>query len=404
MKKKFLFGLLLFNSALIFGQNVSKTMLLLPDTGQTSSYTTTFGEDNDYLINIPSFINTGDGTITDTVTTLMWQQVDGGEMTVENAITYCNNLVLGGYSDWRLPVPIEAFSILNHQNNNPAMNTTYFPSSGAEYWWTSVYDNNSTSKVWCTNAGGGIGNHPKTETISAGGTKKFHARAVRNSTTPTTLVNHFTDNGNGTIKDNLTQLIWQKVPNTSAVTWEQALAYAEELSLGNASDWRLPNIKELQSLNNELATNPSVFSPYFGDLGIHFYWSSTSLPNQTTKAWYWSTQLGITTYDTKTNANYVICVKGNPNLGVKQETLQSSIKVYPNPASNYILISFQDKTTVAKIELSTASGQKVLSREISLTSNEYQLDTENFRDGLYLVSVTTDNKKDTFKILIKKND
>lgn len=402
MKKTLLFLLFLLNSNFFFGQSISKTILLLPDTGQTSSYTTTFGEDQDYLINTPSYTNNNNGTITDTVTGLMWQQVDGGEMTIENAITYCDNLVLGGYSDWRLPIPIEAFSILNHQNNNPAMNTNFFTSTGAEYWWTSIFEWNSTTKVWCTNAGGGIGNHPKTETISAGGTKKFHARAVRNINTPTTITNHFVDNGDGTITDNLTQLIWQKIPNTSTLTWEQALVYAEELSLGGTSDWRLPNIKELQSLNNELATNPSVFYPYFGNLGVHFYWSSTSLPNQATKAWYWSTQFGITTYDTKINANYVICVKGNPTLAVKQETIHSSIKVYPNPASNYILISFTNNNLLGKIELSNSFGQKVLNREIRLTSNEYRLDTENILDGFYLLSVINGKEKNTFKILIKK--
>ncbi|KAB1156938.1 Lcl domain-containing protein [Flavobacterium luteum] len=402
MKKTLLFGLLLFNVVFVFGQSISKTIQLLPDTGQTISYTPTFGEDNDYLINTPSYTNNGDGTITDNVSGLMWQQVDGGEMTIENAKTYCDNLVLGGHSDWRLPVSIEAFSILNHQNNNPAMNTTYFPSSGAEYWWTSVFELNSTTKVWCTNAGGGIGNHPKTETISAGGTKKFHARAVRNTNTPPTLTIHFTDNGDGTITDNLTQLIWQKVPNTSALTWENALKYAEGLSLGNSTDWRLPNIKELQSLNNELATNPSVFSPYFGNLGVYFYWSSTSLPNQTTKAWYWSTQFGITTYDTKTNANYVICVRGNPTLTVQNEAVHNSIKVYPNPASNYIVISFVENPESPVFEFSNSLGQIVLRKEMKVTSNEYRLNTEKLSNGFYVLTVINGKKRDSFKIVITK--
>lgn len=402
MKKRLLFGIIIINSTLFFGQSVSKTIQLLPDTGQTQSYSITFGEDHDYSINTPSYTNNNNGTITDNVTGLMWQQADGGEMTIENAITYCDNLVLGGYSDWRLPIPIEAFSILNHQNNNPAINTTYFPSTGAEYWWTSVFEFNSTTKVWVTNSGGGIGNHLKTETISAGGTKKIHARAVRNSNTPTTITNHFLDNGDGTITDNLTQLIWQKVPNTSALTWEQGLAYAEGLTLGGASDWRLPNIKELQSLNNESATNPSVFSPYFSNLGVHFYWSSTSLPNQTTKAWYWNTQYGITTYDVKTNSNYVICVRGNPTLAVKQETLHSLIKVYPNPASDCVLISFTNPTLSAKIELADTLGKVVLNKQVKINSSEYRFDTEGISDGIYYLSVLNGNKKDVFKILIKK--
>jgi hypothetical protein len=402
MIKKLLFVFILLNSILFFGQSVSKTIQLLPDTGQTSSYTTTFGEDHDYSINTPSYTNNGNGTITDNVTGLMWQQVDGGEMTFENAITYCNNLALGGFSGWRLPTPIEAFSILNHQNSNPAINTTFFTSTAAEYWWTSVYENNSTTKVWCTNAGGGIGNHPKTETISAGGTKKFHARAVRNRNAPTTIANHFTDNGDGTITDNLTQLVWQKIPNGAILTWEQALLYAEGLTIGSNSDWRLPNIKELQSINNELATNPSVFAPYFSSVGVHNYWSSTSLPNQTTKAWYWSNQFGITTYDLKTNSNYVLCVRGNPSLSTTAFTDESSVLIYPNPASNFATISLPNKLDSCKIEITDLLGKTVFFKEIKSIATEYKIDLEEYKDGIYFVKVTTDKLKKTLKIIVKK--
>lgn len=322
-------------------QSITKTIQLLPDTGQTASYTNTFGEDHDYLINPPSYTNNNNGTITDNVTGLMWQQVDGGEMTIENAQLYCDNLTLAGYSDWRLPSPLEAFSILNHQNNNPAMNTTYFTASDAEYWWTNAFQVGDPTKVWCTNAGGGIGNKPKTETISAGfnGTKRYHVRAVRNINTPGTLAHHFTDNGDGTITDHLTQLIWQKVPGTNTQTWENAIVYAESLTLGGATDWRLPNIKELQSLNDESVSNPSANTTFFPTIGIHNYWSATSLPNQTTKAWYWNTQFGITSYDLKTNQNYVLCVRGNPSLlAVQLPEKDNKSKVFPNPFSRFIQV------------------------------------------------------------------
>ena len=49
--------------------------LKLPDTGQTGNYTSTFGEDSDYLINAPSFSDNGDGTITDNISDLMWQKI-----------------------------------------------------------------------------------------------------------------------------------------------------------------------------------------------------------------------------------------------------------------------------------------------------------------------------------------
>ncbi len=331
--------LLIIATTFSFAQSVTKTMRLLPDTGQTTSYTTTFGEDNDYNINPQMFTNNANGTITDDVTNLMWQQVDGGEMTQPNAIIYANNLVLGGFSDWRLPTPSESFSILNHQNNMPALNTTYFTNTGAGYWWTNTFELNSTTKVWVTNSGGGIGNKPISETISAGGTFKYHPRCVRDVATPTIVSNHFTDNGNGTITDNLTQLIWQKVPNTNLLTWENAIAYSENLSLANATDWRLPNIKELQSLNDETKSNPSVNTTFFETIGTKNYWSSTSLPNQISESWYWNTQFGITTYALKTATNYVICVKGTPtNLALNSFDSKSKIKVFPNPFSSKINI------------------------------------------------------------------
>ena len=406
MKKRLLFGIIIINSTLFFGQSVSKTIQLLPDTGQTTSYTSTFGEDNDYLINTPSYTNNGDGTITDNVTGLMWQKVDGGSMSYASASSYCDNLTLANYTDWRLPTPLESFSILIHQNNNPAINTAFFSSSSslvAQYWWTNTTQLGDNSKVWCTNSGGGIGNKPKSEAIGeVGGTFRYNVRAVRNSTTPTTLPNHFTDNSDGTITDNLTQLIWQKVTNPSALTWEQALAYAEGLSLGASSEWRLPNIKELQSLNDETLTNPSVNTDYFSSIGVKNYWSSTSLPNQTTEAWYCNTKFGITTYDLKTNSNYVICVRGNPTLAVKQEKLQPSIKLYPNPASDYVLISFPNDIPSAKIEIVDAMGKIVVNKEIVINSNEYLLDTEGISEGIYYLSIINGNNKNTYKIIKKK--
>ena len=109
MKKKHLLHFGVAALALLlsgYARAQTKTMKRLPDTGQTQSFTNTFGEDSDYTLHPPFFIVNGDGTVTDTVTGLMWQQTDGGEMTVEAAETYCASLMLGGYDDWRLPTEI----------------------------------------------------------------------------------------------------------------------------------------------------------------------------------------------------------------------------------------------------------------------------------------------------------
>jgi len=362
----------------ITAQSVKKTMLRLPDTGESTSYTNTFGEDHDYNINTPFFKIHGNGTLADTVTGLMWQQTDGGEMTIENARIYCDTLTLGGYTDWRLPDAQEGFSILNMQYANPAIDTKTFTKTAAEYWWTSETQANDATKIWATNAGGGIGNHPKAETISAGGTKKFHVRAVRDLNNPATIPNHYTDNGDGTITDNLTYLVWQKVPNNSTYTWEQALNYAESLSYVGASDWRVPNIKELQSINDESAISPSVNTTFFNSVGVKHYWSSTTLPNQTTKAWYWDTQFGITTYDVKTNSNYLLCVRGNSiNMSLNScDTIIANLKVYPNPFSSYIYV-LNNQEVVA---LYDGLGQLIYSG-----NNIKEQDFSNLKCGVYFL-------------------
>ena len=384
-------------------------MLKLPDTGQTGIYTTTFGEDADYTINPPFFITNNNGTVTDTVTGLLWQQTDGGEMTIENARIYVNTLTLAGFKDWRLPTAHESFSILNHQRVNPALDNTFFTTTAAEYWWTSDKQANDSTKIWCTNAGGGVGNHPKSETVSAGGTKKFHVRAVRDVKTPANIACQFTDNRNGTVTDNLTGLTWQKIPKPDTISWESALVYAENLSFAGFSDWRLPNIKELQSINDEKLVNPSVSTVFFSTIGVKKYWSSTSLPNQTAKAWYLSTQFGVTTYDLKTALLSVICVRGNTTnttTAVKEmETGNFAIKVFPNPiTNNRIQFEVSDQSKDFTVQITDIQGRVLISQIFKNTqyNKVISMDTNNLDVGIYFLKIEGDGGRKIEKIILSK--
>jgi hypothetical protein len=283
--------------------------ILIPDTGQTLSYTDTPGEDSDFTINPPSFTENGNGTITDNITGLIWQKTDGGEMTAENASLYCKNLSLGGYNDWRLPTCLELFSINSYDKVNPALNTAYFTRTTAEYWWTGISRADDISSIWVVNAGGGIGAHPKAETISAGGSKRFHVRAVRNPQSSSLTGDRFEDNVDGTVTDNITGLIWQKIQPANTMTWEDALKYASGLSLAGKSDWRLPNIKEIQSLNDEKLFKPSFNKTYFPNVSSGNYWSSTSLVQVSSKAWDINIDYGIVSYNDKTLKENVLCVR-----------------------------------------------------------------------------------------------
>jgi hypothetical protein len=107
----------------------------------------------------------------------------------------------------------------------------------------------------------------------------------------------FTDNGDGTVSDNLTGLMWAKDANIFGVrTWTDALSDANNLSLGNtgcgstATDWRLPNIYELQSLMDTSIYNPLLPGGHpFLNVQETYYWSSTThvdIPNNITNgAW-----------------------------------------------------------------------------------------------------------------------
>jgi len=58
----------------------------------------------------------------------------------------------------------------------------------------------------------------------------------------------FVDNGDGTVTDNCTGLMWQKEMAPGAYAWQAGLKYCEGLDLAGHTDWRLPNIRELHSL------------------------------------------------------------------------------------------------------------------------------------------------------------
>lgn len=377
-------------------QAVLKTMLRLPDTGQNTSYSITFGEDADYNINTPFYILNGNGTVTDTVTTLMWQQTDGGEMTIENAQVYCDTLTLGGYTDWRLPNCHELFSILNHDRVNPAIDTIYFTKTLAEYWWSNERQANDSNKVWVTNAGGGVGNHPKTETLSAGGPKRFHVRAVRDVTSPSILPNHFVDNGNGTTTDLLTDLTWQQISYSDSITWEQALTLADTLTFAGYSDWRLPNIKELQSINDESLINPSINQTFFSGVNVNHYWSTTSLPNQTTKAWYIDTQFGVTTYQFKTNKLYTLCVRGgNLATGIKQDySSQNNLQIYPNPSVGTINIA--NENSIDELRITNLFGQIVYQSQPNSKSISLKINSA----GTYFATIISGKQAVTKRIII----
>jgi len=83
----------------------------------------------------------------------------------------------------------------------------------------------------------------------------------------------FTDNGNFTVTDNLTGLMWRKNP-TVAMTWEEALNHCNLLDVSGYDDWRLPNIREMQSLLDYGEYSPALPSGHpFLNVQSDIYWT-----------------------------------------------------------------------------------------------------------------------------------
>jgi hypothetical protein len=245
--------------------------------------------------------------VTDPSTGLRWQQTDGGEMTWENAQRYCTGLSLAGSRDWRLPVTVELFGIMDQSRPKPAMDTRVFHPTEAEYWWTSETRPDDASRIWVINAGGGAGPHPKRETLSGGGDRRFHARCVRGSTVPEAGLS---DNGDGTITDRRSGLVWQKDEVPTAMTWEEAERYATSLQIGGRTGWRLPTVKELQSLNDPKIVRPSISRTFFPEAAAEEYWSSTAMGNRPNYAWTVNFEVGIVSYSEMTKALRVRPLRG----------------------------------------------------------------------------------------------
>ena len=82
----------------------------------------------------------------------MWQKEDDNTTrSWSNAGTYCDNLSLGGSTDWKLPSDIELMSIVNYGTYNPSINTTYFPNTNSSYGWSSTTYAVNTSNAWVVN-------------------------------------------------------------------------------------------------------------------------------------------------------------------------------------------------------------------------------------------------------------
>ncbi|GAD90262.1 hypothetical protein VHA01S_038_00290 [Vibrio halioticoli NBRC 102217] len=256
-----------------------------------------------------------DNTVTDKTTGLMWQK-DYQVMSFDEAIKYAKSAKIGGHNDWRVPNIKELYSLILFtgvdasnrdmykvpNGSKPFIDTDVFDFAygtngkrviDSQYLSTSIYSGKVMGKdraVFGVNfADGRIKGYPLVQPRTKED-NQFTVRLVRGNTDYSK--NHFTDNNNGTISDSATQLMWSKQDSQMGLDWDDAKQWVAKLNkdkyLGY-NDWRLPNIKELQTIvdydRSPKATDSAAIDPVFaistikdeqGNDNYPAFWSSTT--------------------------------------------------------------------------------------------------------------------------------
>jgi hypothetical protein len=322
--------------------------LQLPRTGQKSCYEPSgmamdckgTGQDGESLSGVPwpepRFTNP-DGSapinspmVLDQLTGLMWAR-DAGTPTVASctgggkewpkAMEYINCLNRNsylGHSDWRLPNINEIESLFNADAPIPAdwLKAQGFIRVNPNSYWTSTASHGSSEDVWVAFLLNGIVSithkwnyYYSVWPVRSWATSGRPAPLWKTGQTHTTVGGddgdlkiglpwpdpRFTDQGNGTLADRLTGLIWTKeanAPETGSCrlsnTWQGAIDYMACLNshqyLGY-TDWRLPNRKELLSLVNHCPDSALPPDLPFSKAISKRYWSSTTFANAPDNAW-----------------------------------------------------------------------------------------------------------------------
>ena len=113
------------------------------------------------------------------------------------------------------------------------------------------------------------------------------------------------------VLDNQTGLIWETIPTRAKTVWKSAAGICAKKTVGGKKDWRLPALKELETLADHTIYPPPALPTGhpFSNIEFFGYWTSTEHEDYSMSAWDVNFDYGIVGNDFKINKNYVWCVR-----------------------------------------------------------------------------------------------
>lgn len=244
------------------------------------------GEDGQVRVRVPTYTVKGD-TLTDSVTKLTWQlAVAPGVLTWQQAVQYCAGLQLDGASDFRLPTRLELetlvdFGVSFDQNMfPPELQEPHSDPLGRPTCLWSRTGGNGAGKRWqvCPVSGGNWYAAPWYFNESSVGS----VRCVRGPV----IKQRFVISKDGKMAfDESTGLVWWREPFQGEMGWWEAISACENASLDGLNDWRLPSVKELNSLVDLSQGQPTIDASVFPHVQPEPYWSSTYVRDGVDDAW-----------------------------------------------------------------------------------------------------------------------
>ena len=246
-------------------------------------------------MNAPSYDTSMPGVVVDRVTHLMWQrEVPAPSYEWDQATQYCACLQFAGQDDWRLPTRIELVSLVDFTRSDPAIDVQAFPGTPPLWSWTSTERADDPSFAWFVYFENGYSNHHQKD-------EPYRVRCVRDVDPPPAGSDARYAPVDGGLKDQRTGLTWQLQPDEQLRTWDLAKAHCQGLTVAGGG-WRLPSMKELQTLVDDSRAEPSI-DPMFGETPLEPFWTSSSVVATPGSAWRVSFIHGYT-YDASASYEY----------------------------------------------------------------------------------------------------